>query len=488
MEGLRILLVNVTLGGRTGTETALRDLALGLSAAGHRPMVYAPELGEIAGEIRASGVPVFARLDELTEEPDVVHGNHHVQTVEALLRFRQARGLFVCHDRRAHIAAPPRLERILRYVAVDYNCRERLIDEYGIPEHLTRVIYNAVDTRRFVARPRLPDQPRRALVFSNYAGPGAYLDAVQRACALMGLPVDVIGSIAGSSAAAPEQILGAYDLVFAKARCALEAMAVGTAVVLADTPGLGPLVTSSEVAALRPWNFGARLLRAPLDPPAIVRQVQRYDAGDAAAVSGYIRAHAGLATAVEQYLQLYDEIMREPLPAPATFAAELEQYLRQTATRMTQMELELADYRRPERMHALSDGAAGQLQLSIEACPESVVCGRPAALRVRVENGSAEELGSFPPFPVQLAYRWITGDDREVAGPEALRTPLKPALRPHHSVSYVMTVAAPDEPGSYRLRVTLVQELVRWLDTLPSPVSAEAPVVVASPLALSSPA
>jgi hypothetical protein len=37
---LRILLVNVTLASRTGTETALRDLAFGLKAAGHRPAAF----------------------------------------------------------------------------------------------------------------------------------------------------------------------------------------------------------------------------------------------------------------------------------------------------------------------------------------------------------------------------------------------------------------------------------------------------------------
>ena len=40
-------------------------------------------------------------------------------------------------------------------------------------------------------------------------------------------------------------LTGDYDLVFAKARCALEAMAVGAAVVLCDTHGLGPMVTSA---------------------------------------------------------------------------------------------------------------------------------------------------------------------------------------------------------------------------------------------------
>jgi len=255
--------------------------------------------------------------------------------------------------------------------------------------------------------------------------------------------------------------------------------------VLADTSGLGPLVTRAEVEALRPWNFGARLLRDLLDPAGIVRQVQRYDAADASAVSAYIRERAGVSTALEHYLRLYDEIMNEPLPPPTTVTGELDEYLRHTATRMAQMELELGQYRQPERMHALPDAAVAQLRLSVEACPESVVCGRTAAVRVRLENGSAEELGSFPPFPLQLSYRWLAGDDSEVGGPEALRTALKPALGPHQAASYVMTIAAPAEPGPYRLRVTLVQELVRWLDGLPYPVSADAPLVVVPSLTAS---
>jgi len=480
MAGLRILIVNVTLASRTGTETALRDLAFGLKRAGHEPVVYSPELGELADEICSSGIPVLSHLQDLLGEPDIVHGNHHVQTVEALLTFRKARGLFVCHDRRAHMSAPPRMGRILRYVAVDYNCLERLTEEYGIPQHLTGVIYNSVDTSRFLPRPPLPPHPRRALVFSNYAGPGIYLDAVQQACALLHLPVDVVGSIARSGSSFPELLIGGYDLVFAKARCALEAMAVGAAVVLADTPGLGPLVTSAEVADLRPWNFGARLLREPLDPEGIVRQVRRYDAADAAAVSRYIREHADLSTTVDQYLRLYDQLMNEPLPPPTTVARDLDEYLRHAAARMAQMEIELGQYRQPYRMEALSDAACAQLRLSIENCPEVVLCGTTAGIRVELENGSSERIGSFPPFPVRLSYRWFGDEGRETVGSEALRTPLKPALGPHEKASYTMKVAAPDEPGRYRLRVTIVQESVRWLDGPPSSLSAEATLVVSS--------
>ncbi len=445
-------------------------------------MVYSPELGEIAEEISSKGIPTFSQLQRVPVEPDIdiVHGNHHVETVEAVLQFRRARALFVCHDRRAHMSAPPRMGRILRYVAVDYHCLERLTEQYGIPEHLTRVIYNSVETRRFGPRPPLPRSPRRALIFSNYAGPGPYVDAVRDACARLNLSLDVIGSSIGNSASAPEKILGQYDLVFAKARCALEAMAVGAAVVLADTSGLGPMVTSADVAELRRWNFGARLLRDPLSAEAIERQVHRYDADDAAAVSRYIRDRADVSGAVERYLHLYEELMNQPV-AVAAPSRELDEYLRHTAISMAQMELELAEYRRPHRMEALSSDTCAALRLAIREYPELAVSGTTVDVNVEIENDSVEEIGSFLPFPVQLSYRWFREGIDEPVVAEGLRTALQPSVQPRGKAAYWMKIAAPVEPGRYRLRVTLVQEFVRWLDELPSFQSAEATVVVASP-------
>ena len=482
MRGWRILITNDSLADRRGgTDTVVRDLALGLRAAGQTPMVYSPHLGELGRELRASGIPVVSELGRVPEEPDIVHGNQHVETVAALLHFSRARGLFVCHHRMAYMAAPPRIDRIRRYVAVDYNCLERLTEEYRIPEPLTRVIYNSVDTTRFLQRAPLPPAPRRALVFSNYAGPATHLEAVQVACALLQIPVDVIGSGSGHSSPAPEKVLGRYDLVFAKARCALEAMAVGAAVVLCDTRGLGPMVMAAELADLRPWNFGMRVLRAPLDPAGIVGQVRRYDPADALMVSNYIRRQANLALGLEQYLSLYGEIMDEPSGARRTPAEELDGYVRETATRIHQLESELAQFRRPYRMEPLPDSACERLHLMITSCPQQAACKVALRVRVELENGSSEKLGSFPPFPLHLSYRWFRSEtgDRDVAGAEAIRTPLRPSLPPAEKATYSLNVLTPDEPGRYRLRVTLVQESVRWLDASPRPVSAEAALSVA---------
>jgi hypothetical protein len=125
------------------------------------------------------------------------------------------------------------------------------------------------------------------------------------------LSIDVIGSDAGNVATRPQDLLGQYDIVFAKARCALEAMAVGSAVVLCDIKGAGPMVTASELERLRRLNFGIRTLREKIDVEFLEHEIARYDPADAATVSQRIRDTAGREAAIDQILALYDEVISE---------------------------------------------------------------------------------------------------------------------------------------------------------------------------------
>jgi hypothetical protein len=313
MSGLRVLLTNVTLASRTGTELFVRDLALGLRAAGHEPSVYTPDPGAIADELRTAGVPATDDLGALAP-PDVIHGQHALPCLIALTRFSDAPAVFVVYDRLQWTDAPPLHPRLRRYVAVDDNCRERL-DEAGIPESRVAVIRNAVDLARFEARGSLPERPRRALVFSNYATDDSVLPAVREACAREGIEVDVAGAGAGAPLVRPEEVLGRYDLVFAKARCALEALAVGCAVVLCDLRGVGGLVTPRELDRLRRLNFGMRTLVEPVTADVLQREIRRYDAAAAAEVAARIRREAALPRQVEAFVALYREVLAEPRPA-----------------------------------------------------------------------------------------------------------------------------------------------------------------------------
>src|SRR5688500_351980 len=96
---MKILLTNLTLATRSGTEIVIRDLALGLAAAGHTPAVFTPDPGPIAQEIRNAGICVVSDVDEMTDVPDLIHGHHYVETAAAMLRFPRTPAIFVCHDR-----------------------------------------------------------------------------------------------------------------------------------------------------------------------------------------------------------------------------------------------------------------------------------------------------------------------------------------------------------------------------------------------------
>lgn len=310
MSGLRVLVTNFVLADRTGSEMYVHDLALALAARGHTPLLYTPEPGPLADELARRGLEVRDSLADFSGPPDIVHGQHTVPTMNALLHFPGVPALYVCHDATARVDAPPLFPRVLRYVAVDHNCRERVL-KAGVAPHRVRVVYNAVDLARFRPRRPLPARPARALLFSNYAKETTHLNAVREACARACLPLEVVGMGVGKPAAAPEAIIGDYDLVFAKARCALEAMAVGAAVILCDFRGVGGMVTSEEVDHFRRWNFGARLLRRPLDPQVILEQIERYDANDAAEVSRRVRGSAGLDGQVDRLIALYREVLEE---------------------------------------------------------------------------------------------------------------------------------------------------------------------------------
>src|SRR4051794_30973670 len=232
MAGLKALIANATLATLTGTETYVRDFALGLLHKGHTPIVYAPDLGPLAQELHRRTVPVVDNLNRVGTVPDIIHGNHNTELITALLHFETVPSVFFCHSWTDWISAPPAHPRVLAYVAVDDTCRDRLVFEHGIPEERVRVTLHAADLERFRPRGPLPERPRRALVFSNNANRWTHLGAVPEACARAGVELDVVGSGVNAASDRPESLLGDYDLVFAKARCALEALAVGTAVIL----------------------------------------------------------------------------------------------------------------------------------------------------------------------------------------------------------------------------------------------------------------
>ena len=320
---MNILITNRILAGRSGTEVVVRDLSSALKKRGHNPMVYSPVLGPSAEEIRHDGIAVYSDIREIDCIPDVIHGHHHPQTLISLLRFPNTPAIFVCHDAVAWHDDPLVFPRVLRHVAVDNRCKRRFDRMPQIRPENVRLVLNAVDLSRFTPRPPLPEHPRRAVIFSNYASRWTQVPAIQSACNRLNIPCDVIGLEYGSAASRPESILPKYDLVFAKARCALEAMAVGCAVVVCDFGGLGQMVRPQSFSELRALNFGGGVLTRPLDPELIANEIRNYDGTEAKLVSDRVRREADLDCAVGEWIEIYQEVVNEHAAGTSQHQQEL---------------------------------------------------------------------------------------------------------------------------------------------------------------------
>jgi hypothetical protein len=325
---LRILLAMCYLVHRTGAEMFTRDLALWLRRRGHAVTIFATAFGDMADELRHASIACITDVADMAARPDVIIGNTHHETVRALLHFHDVPVLTVCHDRSAEHGRPAQFSQVVRHIAVDENCAERLVHEFGIERERIELIQNGVDLSRFVPRAPLPAAARSALLFSNYASHDAQLEEVRAACAERGLTLDVIGSGTGNHLPDPAAALGRYDIVFGKGRCATEALVTGNAVVVLDpSSGMGEMVTAGTVAHARRWNFGRALMTRPITRQNVVAELDKFDAEDAREAAAWMRANGGLDTT----LGALEDCAKRMRDAQAIIAVPAEQRAREMA-------------------------------------------------------------------------------------------------------------------------------------------------------------
>jgi hypothetical protein len=211
------------------------------------------------------------------------------------------------------------------------------------------------------------------------------------------------------------------------------------------------MITSANVSEWRRWNFGRRLLTGALDAGLIVKEIEKYDAHDAAHVSEVVRDQADLNAAVDRYLGLYRRIEQERIPLGMWYQFP-------------------SAYPPTGRIEARDQAG---LTLEVEDTPIKVQRGRFFKLSVKVKNKSGVTIASSPPWPVLLVHRW-----NKTSGVDG-RHLVQPPLWPGSQRAYPMLIAAPPRPGEYRLSVTLLQEGWRRLDQVDPPVLAECTIRVA---------
>jgi hypothetical protein len=337
-----VLLVTIQLTRRSGTEVVAGETARGLRERHHDVAIYTHACGRSGDALRAEGFEVVTDLAELTRRPDVIQANQSYPLLDAVGRFPDVPAISICHDATVWFSRPIDLPAIRRHVAVDLACRDRIVEQADQPADGIALLHNAVDLAAFRPRPRLPAAPARALVLVKHPN---ILEVVRSACAQRGIAVDALGAGIDREVDNLPAVLPAYDLVFASARGALEALASGCAVIVVDGRGLAGLVTAANVASWCENNFGLRLLHRPITTAALVADIDRYDASDAKLASDFIREASSLARYLDRLEQMHREVIAESkaspidkdlllgrlIPAERSLAREHEAHLAQVA-------------------------------------------------------------------------------------------------------------------------------------------------------------
>jgi len=376
----RILLVTIALRGRSGTEVVSYETAHGLRKRGHDVYLFTHITGPLAEKLRADGFPIFTDLAALSSV-DVIQSNQSDQLLDAVAaKFPDVPVISICHDASTWWSEPVDLPSIRRHVAVDLACHARIVDRIPELAEPVELLHNAVDLDRFLLRSPLPERPKRALILAKQGS--NYLDSVQAACLRRAIDVDAVGATIGNEIDNLPARLPEYDLVFATARSALEAMAIGCAVIVVDGRGLSGLVTRDVVSSWRDNNFGAWLLSRPISADAIGGEIDRYDPSDARKVSDYIRKHSSLDRYLDRLEEMYRNVISQGLVAPVgndMWLSRMNQAFRLLATlERAAREAEVVRARAAREVEVARERAAMEVEFkaSFQAYQESMKLGR----------------------------------------------------------------------------------------------------------------
>lgn len=303
---MKILFTNLHLANYTGTEVYVKELSLALKQRNFDIQIYSTVLGKLSKEIMDGGVFVTNSLDKL-QVPDIIHAHHYNQTLDVINKFKETPAIFFCHSGTISDERPPNHENIKKYVAVDDFCLENILN-HGISIDKTQVIYNWVNTDRYNQKKNINNEPKNALIFSNYTAKNNFYRAINIACKNTGIEVHAIGRDLRETVRNPEAILGNYDIVFAKAKCAMEAMACGCAVIICDYPGLGEMVTPENFDYARKYNFGFKNMSRPHNVDLITNEIKKYNADNIKIVSDKIRIENDFKKSLDEIINLYNNI------------------------------------------------------------------------------------------------------------------------------------------------------------------------------------
>lgn len=314
---MKILFTNHGLSSRSGTELYILEICRELSLRGHQVAVFSTVLGEVAKSITALGIPVVSEPRSCPFEPEVIHGQHHLETMAALCAWPRTPALYFVHGYLPWEERPPRHPRIVRYLSSCHAYDAWVKSECGVSEEQLVVINNHIDLPAFPSTRQQGLLLRSALLYHNAIEPDSTVfKTIKDSCDEMGWTLEVAGRAFSKLIEKPGEVLPGYDVVFATGRSAIEAIACGCAVVLVNQDMIGTWVSPEIFQKTVDRNFCILPTSNPssqMDLVNVLRSIRPEDIHD---MTTRVRSEFSLDSAVDRLEACYRTIIQQPVSVP----------------------------------------------------------------------------------------------------------------------------------------------------------------------------
>ena len=258
-----------------GTEAYLLTVGEHLQRLGHEVVIYAPELGPYGDHVRRCGIEVVGEMRELPADCDVVLAQDTIVAYDMAQRYPPAQQVYrVCGDS-FDFQLPPQLDGVVNLIVVLSDRYARVTEACAAKAPILRMRV-PIDIDRLVPIGTLRARPRRAVMLGNY--PDRF-GLVREAWGQHGVEVLQVGNLEGTRQSYDvAHAVADADIVVAKARAALDAMACGRAVYIYDMFGGDGWVTPDLYPALEADNFAGQATGRVIGVAELEHDIGEYDA------------------------------------------------------------------------------------------------------------------------------------------------------------------------------------------------------------------
>lgn len=302
---MHILFTNNTLHSLAGSELYVHDMALELQRKGHRISCFTLYPGLISDKLSEKGIRTATTLDEMKAlgPVELIHAHHRLEARLAGSCFPHVPIVYASLGPTHPLEQPgPDQGLFSHYIAVSEGVKRVMVDVQQISAEKISVVPNFVDLARFTPKRTPSEKPQRVLLLTNYFTTHGLLE---EACNIVGdIEIKAVGQPT-ESVWNVEDYIDWADVVITSGRGAVQAMAMGRAVVVFRPAGSDGLLTPTNFQASSAHNFNGRAFAIRYDAANLAAQITSYNPAEVEQLQQLVRSEFSSARVADKLLEVY---------------------------------------------------------------------------------------------------------------------------------------------------------------------------------------